>query len=131
MKPVSKTKSDRLLRLLPGGIPKWIRCYDNGGTDAPDGSIDRFTVVFTRINDGYCHYLALNESPFSPLGFCQHGEDRDVIDKPRYSHLGKKITFDDLPRDSQIAVLQDYLDIWSLRDLVSPLRASIRMTAGG
>lgn len=29
-------------QLLPGGVPKYIRCYDNGGK-----TCDRYTVVFT------------------------------------------------------------------------------------
>ena len=60
------TKQQRIKNLLPGGIPKYIRCYDNDGA-----TIDRYTVVFTgnyknRIG---CDYLAMNACPVHPQGF--------------------------------------------------------------
>jgi len=99
----------RVHRFMPDGKPKYIRLYDNGGE-----SIDRYTVVFSRLNNGYCSYLAMNGAPFYPQGFCQHGEADHVIDRPKYSHLGKKIKWEDLNADCQQAVLQDYRIIWSL-----------------
>jgi len=67
----SKPGSARYERLIPAGIPKWVRCYDNGGK-----SIDRYTVVFGKKTIGYegypgrsFMYLAMNSAPFHPQGF--------------------------------------------------------------
>jgi hypothetical protein len=126
---MTKREADRLKQLIPGGVPKWVRVYDNGGpgiflrrrpgTEGPkEGTLDRYTVVFTG---RYRHktarqsiYLAMNGAPFHPQGFCQHGEHHTPIDTPSYGHLGKKIRFADLPPDCQLAVIQDYLYIWDL-----------------
>lgn len=101
----------RTERLLPGGIPRYIRCYDNGGRSA-----DRYTVVFTGRYKGRqgCDYLAMSAYPFHPQGVGQHGWNKNVIDRPSYGHLGWKIKFSDLPEDCQKLVLQDYRDIWKL-----------------
>ena len=116
----------RMQRLMPGGIPRWVRCYDSG----PDGAIDRYTVVFTgRFDKGkdpstgypnrFFPYLAMNAAPFHPQGFCQHGEGHNgPIDRPTYGHLGKRIKFTDLPEDCQKAVMQDYVAYWDLVRLV-------------
>ena len=104
-------KELRQTSLLPNGTPKWIRCYDNGGK-----TWDRYTVVFTGNYKGRngCDYLGMSEHPSSPNGFGQHGNDRNIIDKPQYSHLGKKIKFADLTPDCQKLVLSDYKEIWGL-----------------
>src|SRR3990167_4174492 len=111
-------------RLIPGGQPRWIRAYDNGGETA-----DRFTVVFTG---RYTHktsrqhlFVGMSGSPFHPQGFCQHGESPDQIDLVNNSwsgpsigrthpSLGKRIAFRDLPADCQKVVLRDYCDLWDL-----------------
>ena len=113
-------------KLLPHGIPRQIRCYDNGGD-----TIDRYTVVFTGApSTTYQNgrrsypYLAMNGCPFHPQGFGQHG---DTLDRPcdlddfgrvtrmgRSNHLGKRIDFRDLPPDCQRLVLADYREIWQL-----------------
>jgi hypothetical protein len=96
-------------RLMPGGVPRYVRCYDNKGA-----SIDRYTVVFTG-RYGYFMYLAMNARPFDPQGFGQHGESQgEPIDRPTYGHLGTKIKFADLPEDCQKLVISDYKGIWSL-----------------
>lgn len=97
---------------MPGGVPKYVRCYDNQGETS-----DRYTVVFTGHfagRGGRCHYVGMGGNPFHPQGFYQHGEHDQVIDRPAYSHLGKKIKFMDLPEDCQRAVIQDYREIWGL-----------------
>lgn len=101
----------RTEQLLPGGIPRYIRCYDNGGKAA-----DRYTVVFTGNYKGRkgCDYLGMNAYPFHPQGIGMHGWSEDVIDYPTYGHLGRKIKFSDLPEDCQKLVLRDYRDIWGL-----------------
>jgi hypothetical protein len=99
--------------LLPNNKPRYIRCYDNGGK-----TVDSYTVVFTG---RYRHktnratlYLCMSANPFHPQGFGQHGEGD--IDSRGYSHLGKKIGFDQLPEDCQKLVLSDYKDIWDIID---------------
>jgi hypothetical protein len=103
-----------------------VRVYDNGGPDAPDGTIDRYTVVFTG------HYrrsprqgfsvLGMDENPYSPQGVGQHLEYDAPPDTVkgwppaigRSCHLGKRITFSDLPEPCQRAVLSDYRELWRL-----------------
>lgn len=103
-------KTKRQTVLMTNGIPRWIRCYDNGGA-----TFDRYTIVFTkkRVN-GVFVYVGASEHPFDPQGFGQHGESDSPIDRPTYSHLGKRIAFTDLPPDVQRLVVSDYKFIWSL-----------------
>jgi len=99
-------------QFMPNGIPRHIRCYDNCGR-----SFDRYTVVYTgnyKGRDG-CDYMGMSENPYHPQGFGQHGWNQQVIDYPKYSHLGKKIQFTDLPPDCQDAVIQDYKEIWRIK----------------
>ena len=104
---------DRTHQLMPEGIPRYIRCYDNSGA-----SIDRYTVVFTghyrQKTGGVFWYLAMNAKPFHPQGFGQHGENNVPIDRPTYAHLGKKIKFQDLPEDCQALVRQTYIYLWDI-----------------
>lgn len=137
------------------GWPKKVRCYDDGGPDgAPGehpqdsydrywralegkltkadekvldkaGSADRYTVVYTGIRDGRCHYVGMSGDPFHPQGIGQHGEAAEMIDRPKYSHLGKKIRFQDLPEDCKRLVWQDYRDWWDLAWSVNELMAEV------
>lgn len=112
---MSQKSLARCARLLPGGIPHYVRCYDNGGA-----TVDRYTVVYTGHypgRDGLCHYVGMSSEPYSPQGFCQHGESRHVIDRPTYRHLGKRIGFADLPADCRRVVVVDYLSLWKLSGL--------------
>lgn len=101
----------------PGGEPVYVRCYDNGGR-----SFDRYTVVYSgryrKVVRGYARdefqYVGMSECPFNPQGFGQHGSSPQLIDRPTYGHLGKKIKFSDLPADCQRLVLQDYKEIWNI-----------------
>lgn len=107
--------SKREERLLPDGVPRYVRCYDNGGESA-----DRYTVVYTGRYDcarnGY-QYVGMSENPYHPQGFGQHGESTDgPIDRPSYGHLGKRIQFMDLPEDCRKLVLSDYRELWKLED---------------
>jgi hypothetical protein len=109
-----KNISARELQLMPDGIPRYIRCYDNQGETA-----DRYTVVFTghyrkSQRDDFV-YVGMNAYPFDPQGIGQHGFSDSLIDRPTYSHLGKKITFQDLPKDCKKAVLLDYKGIWNIK----------------
>ena len=105
---MNKKLQDKIERLLPGGIPRWVRCYDS----KEDG--DRYTVVFTATKDGVCHYVGMSGAPFHPQGICQHGEHDRMIDRPRYRHLGKRITFSDLPKPCQRVVLSDYCELHNI-----------------
>ena len=106
-----KEAESRKVRLLPGGKPKWIRCYDNGGESA-----DRYTIVYTRqSHDRWFNYRAMSESPFHPQGvglFCQ--TQYNPPDRPTSGHLGKRIKFDSLPDDCRKLVLRDYKELWDL-----------------
>ena len=103
----------RTERLLPAGMPRYVRCYDNGET------ADRYTVVFSgnyRHNTGGSFvYLAMGPAPFHPQGFGQHGESPRQIDRPRYGHLGRKIAFNALPDDCQALARRTYRDLWSIK----------------
>lgn len=101
----------RINRLLPAGVPKYVRCYDNGGR-----TFDRYTVVFTGNYAGRieCDYVGMSDHPCHPQGFCIHASSPSIIDKPTYSHLGKKIQFSQLPFDCQSLVLSDYKELWNL-----------------
>lgn len=95
--------------LFINGSPRYVRCYDNGGT-----TLDRYTIVFTRLKRFY-PYVASSAMPFNPLGFYQHGEGNDgPIDRPGYKHLGKPVKFMDLPGDVQAAVRSDYRTYWNI-----------------
>jgi len=126
---MNKRQRERVKSLIPNGVPRHIRVYDNGGpgtflrrrpgqAEREEGSIDRYTVVFTG---RYRHktlrqsrHMGMSGAPFHPQGFCQHGESADPIDWPTYGHLGKKITYADLPEDCKLATLADYLYLWDL-----------------
>ncbi len=114
--------------LMPAGVPRWVRYYDNEGRSA-----DRYTAVFTgrqaamsgggRVPDQY-PYLAMSGSPFHPQGVGMHGHtDYSPCDAlggkwppaiGRKNHLGTRIKFEDLPPDCQRLVMGDYMAIWKL-----------------
>jgi len=109
------TKEERRNRLLPNGVPRYVRCYDNGGE-----TFDRYTVVYTgryrHKTGGVFWYVGMSSNPFHPQGFGIHGELYSQIDRPTYGHLGKKIKFENLPENCQKLVLSDYADLWDLTD---------------
>jgi hypothetical protein len=119
-----KTTTQRQNRLMPGGVPRYVRVYDNGGE-----TWDRFTAVFARksITAEHPHYFVygrMSSMPFHPQGFGQHGESKfspvDAMNGQwppaigRKCHLGKRIRFQDLPEDCRKLVLRDYKEIWGL-----------------
>ena len=112
-----ETNMTRKERLMPNGIPRYIRCYDN------EEFIDRYTVVFSNKRvSGEFMYLGMSSRPFHPQGIGQHGFSKDQIDAPkgwppvvgRKCHLGTRIRFEDLPVDCRDFVLQDYLELWGI-----------------
>lgn len=117
---------------MPLGVPKYIRCYDDGGESA-----DRYTVVFTgnyrKPLPPDCHqyygpftwfqYVGMSAYPYHPQGVGMHGENRNQIDVNKWGfapamgrkcHLGRRIPFSQLPTDCQRLVISDYCDIWQL-----------------
>jgi hypothetical protein len=116
---MTKKQTDRMNRLMPNGEPKYIRVYDDGK------STDRYTVVYTGNygSKGDHQYVGMGESPFHPQGCCIHGSWYRPIDVNsggfppkigRKNHLGKRITFSELPKDCQTVVVNDYCSLWSL-----------------
>ena len=112
---------------MPGGIPRYVRIYDNSGTTA-----DRYTAVYTRRSEridkaGYDRtypYRGMSALPFHPQGVGMWGETRhypvDAIRGAwppalgRKCHLGKRISFHELPEDCQRLVIQDYKHLWNI-----------------
>lgn len=123
---------ERAKLLLPAGVPRWLRIYDNGGVMNPNGkgSADRYTIVFTgryqhkTMNEQW--FVTSSSDPFWPQGIYLHGEfqgywsDKEKrkwqwgVDRPVSSHLGKRIKWDDLPKRVQDAVLCDYMYLWDI-----------------
>ncbi len=112
-------------KFMPGNVPKFVRCYDNSETD--EATLDCFTVVFTgkyrdRKTDGVFVFVAMNARPFHPQGIGMHDESRTQIDAPegwapaigRKCHLGRRIPFQQLPRDCRRLVMHVYLYLWDL-----------------
>lgn len=99
----------RIARLMPNNVPRYIRCYDDGGEG------DRYTVVFTKAGSidtalkGGSYYLALTSD-----GSFYRGTSDIPIDKPSYSHLGKRIKFHELPEACQKVVRSEYMKVWRL-----------------
>ncbi len=121
---MTKKEERRIASFLPGGIPKWVRIYDDGGKSA-----DRYTVVFTGKGykcEGYpgrFHtVIGMSGAPFHPQGICQHEEWNQMFDAPqgwpvaigRRCYLGKRIPFKELPLDCQKVVMNDYCEVHEL-----------------
>lgn len=99
---------------MPNGIPRYIRIFDFG-----EEHLERYTVIFTKkpihlkgsSRSGIFIFVGMSNNPFHPQGFGQHGETKD----PRGGkHLGKRITFAELPPDCKKLVISDYKDIWEI-----------------
>lgn len=110
--------AERIARFVPGGIPRWIHVYDNGGETA-----DRYTVVFTgryrEKTGGSFWHVTMSGAPTHPQGVCMHGESEHTqIDSPTYGHLGKKISFHDLPEACRNIIVHDYSELWDLTESI-------------
>jgi len=107
--------STRYKALMPDGIPRYVRCYDNRGRSA-----DRYTVCFVgryrEKTDGHWLYVTMDEKPFHPQGIGLSGADTCRIDYPSYQHLGTKIRFTDLPEDCQKLVVERYMSLWDIKE---------------
>lgn len=138
---MNKKTANRIKSLLPNGLPKCVRCYDNGGESA-----DRYTVVYTgkyrtigtkrggeRVN-GWFQYVGMSAEPFHPQGVGMHGEHPQQIDVNksgfapaigRKCHLGKRIPFVELPLDCKTLVMRDYRELWGLPSPLESLTAKL------
>lgn len=105
----SKSERRRARFLKPNGSPKYIHAYDNGGETA-----DRYTVTFTQRRDGTHPSLCMSTYPYYPQGVHSFDSNAAPIDYPRYSHLGKRIRFEDLPEQCRRTVLTNYEYLWDL-----------------
>jgi hypothetical protein len=130
---MSERDRTRIERLCPNYIPRYVRCYDNGGE-----THDRYTVCYTgRAATERCEgqpprypYVGMSERPYHPQGFGQHGSNPwHHVDSPngkrppaigRTCRLGKRIRFTDLPIDCQNLVLSVYIEIWRLSNFAYP-----------
>lgn len=110
MKRLNSKLEERRSRLMPGGVPRWIRVFDNGGK-----TFDRYTVVFSHAHSfgfqGVTVGVGMSEHPYHPQGFGQHFE---YPNHPVQSG-GKRISFNDLPPDCKRLVIDDYTDYWGLK----------------
>ena len=102
--------TERCRRLMPNGVPRWIRCYVNEAEANP------FVVLYTG---RYTHkterqHLAVNcgRDPFWPQGYCVHVETPVPLDSKR--RPGRRIRFEDLPREVKDVVLVDYVYLWDI-----------------
>jgi hypothetical protein len=113
-KKLTKAQESRRASLLPGGVPRYVRCYDFG-----EKTVDRFTIVYTgryKTGDRKSYlYLGCSVDPFHPCGVGVHNESQyGPVDRPSYGHLGKPVKFVDLPERVRQLVLSDYREIWDL-----------------
>ena len=119
------TKEQRRENLLPNGQPRYVRCYDSG----PDGTFDRYTVVFTgnyaSRTDGMKLSYSMSGNPTHPQGCCFLREtDGTAIDRPFNGYppqigkhaptLGERVEFSFLPVGVVGVALNMYKDIWRL-----------------
>lgn len=116
---------------MPGGVPRYIRCWDTGN----DEYADRYTVVYCgRYRTiGIPKHTPYSQYPWfqyvgmsADLSVCQHGESPNIIDCPegwteqlgrKCRHnpaLGRRIAFTDLPVACQAVVVDDYCELWGL-----------------
>lgn len=115
---MTKKQQERKERLMPEGVPRYVRVYDYG-----DSSYDRYTVVYT----GATVYKACGCYPYTSLtgqGAYFHGENAgcvvDTIDckwPPKIggkNHLGRRLAFEDLPEVCQEYVRKEYMEYWNI-----------------
>ena len=79
-----------------------VRLYDNGGK-----SFDRYTAVYMKEPErspNTYNARGMSENPYHPQGFGQ------CCSAMPGRHLGKRITFDELPPDCQRLVRGDMAD---------------------
>ena len=78
-----------------------IRCYDNGGE-----TLDRFTIVYLDKREGTQHHesRSMSADPKHPCGVSLY------VVATIGKHLGNLVKFEDLPKDCQAIVNDDYYE---------------------
>jgi hypothetical protein len=119
---MNKKQKARLASLLPGGVPRYVRCYRD---DAYDW--DKWTVIFTGRASKTTIAACSSEWPYVGLsghGATQH-QPADTIPKDgkgyvwppamgRKGRLGVRIPWSELPDSLRATALEDYREIWKL-----------------
>ncbi len=108
----------RLARFVPGGVPRHLRVFDNGG-DTCDRYTAQFTGNYGSKTGGGRWYLHMRASPYHPQGVGMHDERHPQFGGYANAHArpsGKRIKFRDLPPDCQRAAMSDYLYLWDLAE---------------
>lgn len=114
----TKTLQARIDRLMPGGVPRYVRCY----ASPDDGSFDRFTIVFTGRASKSAVSAYGHEYPY--VGLSGHGATKHApcdVDKwgfapamGRSNNLGKRVPWSEMPEQLRRTALEDYREIWRL-----------------
>lgn len=89
-----------------------IEIWDNGGKTA-----DRYFIAVSGLmecdNKPYTYFMYSSENPFHPQGIGLHGdEELTAVYKSRrggMSHMGKRITFFELPKYVQRFIAQELM----------------------
>lgn len=126
-----RPSKSRSLALIPGGVPRWVRVYDNEGLTA-----DRYAIVFTGRGAGTSTtpFVRCNAQPNHPqYGIYIRGEERFPYDtentswapaigrKHKNPAIGRRVAFQDLPAAVQQAVREDYCALWEVEVYLDPL----------
>jgi hypothetical protein len=90
---------------------------DNGNE-----SVDRYTVIYHATNErGQIQYQGMSDNPNHPQGFCQWGHIPSTMSD--YSHIGKEIAFNALPRPCQAVIESTLSDLApSPKELIKIMR---------
>jgi len=85
-----------------------IRIWDNGGK-----TLDRYSIAISGMmeKDGvpYTYFLGASEDPFHPQGFGMHCSEIPTYEmRGSWKHLGKRITFFELPPDVQRFLMDEF-----------------------
>ena len=106
----------KLFDALPDGslMPRCIRCY----VQKRNPTVDYITVVFTHAEEhsgelykGRVVWRGYSDKPFHPTGFAQWGE----TSLSRFCAGGSRVDLTDLPKDTQLCVIQDYVPLWGYK----------------
>ena len=77
-------------------------------------SVERYTVVFTGLfnlkRPGEYPYLSMSGDPLASGGSSLRRG------RPPYERMGCEISFEELPEDCRLLVLETYADLWNLQE---------------
>jgi hypothetical protein len=106
-------QAERVARLMPGGIPRYVRVYDNGGK-----TMDRYTIVFTgrypkdELGTYFMRHCSTN--PYHPQGVGISDTWRPPFGF-KWSVFGKRVKdLSTLPIRVRESLLEDYCELWNL-----------------